>query len=60
MITIEPHELQAGDIVVDEDGAEHRVAHVDQRPGWSFSVAFDDTGWAQALGCRPILVDRAA
>jgi hypothetical protein len=31
----------------------------DQRPGWSLTGRFDDTGWATALGCRPILADPA-
>lgn len=48
-------DLGAGDTVVDGRGDVHHVTHVDQRPGWSFAVAFDDTGWAMALGCRPIL-----
>lgn len=60
MTLIHADELQAGDDVVDPSGHEHHVTHVEQRPGWAFPVAFDDTGWAMALGCRPLLVHRPA
>lgn len=60
MTSIPAHQLQPGDAVVDPDGDHHHVTHIDHRPGWSFPVAFDDRGWALALGCRPILVDREA
>ena len=40
----------------------HHLADVDpqdQRPSWSLAGPFDDTGWAMALGCRPILAHPA-
>lgn len=59
MITIHAQELRAGD-VVDYHGQRHRVTHVDRRDGWAWPVAFDDAGWAMALGDDVIVVDRAA
>jgi hypothetical protein len=55
MRTIHADELHAGD-VVEYHGTRHRVAHVDRCAGWSWSVAFDDRGWAMALGHQPVLV----
>lgn len=59
MTTIYAHDLQPGD-VVDYHGQPHRVTHVDQGSGWAWPVAFDDTGWAIALGHDLVQVDRAA
>ena len=59
MITIYADDLQAGD-VVDYLGQRHQVTHVDRRDGWAWPVAFDDTGWAMALGHEPVVVHRAA
>jgi len=49
MTTIHADELQVGD-VVEHLGARHLVRHVDRRAGWAWPVAFDDAGWAMALG----------
>jgi hypothetical protein len=59
MTTIYADDLQPGD-VVDYDGHPHHVAHVDRRDGWAWPVAFDDTGWAMALGHDLVAVHRAA
>jgi hypothetical protein len=60
MTTIHADELQTGD-VVEYLGTPHRVAHVDRRAGWAWPVAYDDRGWAMALGHDTLLtVDRAA
>jgi hypothetical protein len=57
MNSIYADELQPGD-VVEYDGHPHRVTHVDQRNGWAWPVAFDDAGWAMALGHNLIPVRR--
>jgi hypothetical protein len=60
MTTIHAGELRPGDIV-DYHGQRHRVTHIDRNGGWAFSVAFDDAGWAIALGETDLLVvDRPA
>ena len=53
-------ELRPGDVVVDDGGCPHEVAHVDQRDGWSWPIAFDDSGWAIAVGHHHVAVYRAA
>ena len=57
MTTIHADEVQVGD-VVERCGQAHRIRHVDRRSGWAWSVAFDDEGWAMALGHDLIEVDR--
>jgi hypothetical protein len=57
--TIHADELQPGDIV-DYHGEPHRVSHVDCHMGWSWPIAFDDAGWAMALGHDLVAVHRAA
>jgi hypothetical protein len=59
MITILAHDVRPGD-VVDYHGQPHRVAHVDCNTGWAWPVAFDDAGWAMALGNDLVVVHRAA
>jgi hypothetical protein len=60
MTTIHADELRPGD-VVDYHGQRHCVTHIDRHGGWAFSVAFDDAGWAIALGETDLLVvDRAS
>ncbi len=51
--------LKAGD-VVDYHGQPHRVTHVDRRNGWAWPIAFDDAGWAMALGHVLVVVHRPA
>jgi hypothetical protein len=53
--TIYADELQMGD-VVDYLGTPHRVAHVDRHAGWAWPVAYDDRGWAIALGHQPVMI----
>ena len=59
MTTIRADEIRPGDVVV-YDGRPHRIARVDRRPGWAWSIAFDETGWAIALGRHLINLERAA
>jgi len=59
MNRIHADDLQPGD-VVDYHGHPHRVTHIDRRNGWAWPVAFDDAGWAMALGHNLVTVDRAA
>lgn len=59
MTTIPAREVRSGD-VVDYRGQLHRVTHVECRRGWAWSVAFDDEGWAMALGDQLVQVDRSA
>jgi hypothetical protein len=58
-MTIHADELQPGDIV-DYHGEPHRVSHVDCHMGWSWPIAFDDAGWAMALGHDPVVVHHRA
>ena len=57
MTTIHADEVQVGD-VVEHLGTAHRVRHIDRHAGWAWPVAFDDHGWALALGHDLIVVDR--
>ena len=59
MTTSRTRDLRAGD-VVDYHGQPHRVTHVDRGAGWAWAVAFDDTGWAMALGDDVVVLGRAA
>lgn len=59
MTTIHADELQPGDVVV-YDGHDHKITLVDQRAGWAWPIAADETGWAIALGHHLIAVDRDA
>jgi len=55
---IQSLDLQTGD-VVDCGGHLHMVTHVDCRVGWMWPIAFDDAGWAMALGPDLVVVQRA-
>jgi hypothetical protein len=55
--TIPSLDVEAGD-VIDCCGRPHRVAHVDLHGGWAWPIAFDDEGWAMALGPVPVEVRR--
>ena len=57
MTTIHADEVQVGD-VVEHLGRVHRIHHVERHQGWSWPVAFDDEGWAMALGHELIEVER--
>ena len=60
MTTIHADELRPGD-VVDYHGQSHCVTDIDRHGGWSFPVAFDDAGWAIALGENDlVVVDRSS
>jgi hypothetical protein len=58
MTTIYAVDVRPGD-VVDYGGRPRRVAHVDRRRGWAWAIAYDDAGWAMALGQDLVVVDRA-
>jgi hypothetical protein len=60
MTTIYANDLRPGDVVVDHHGGQHEVTHVDRGNGWAWPVAFDDAGWAMALGDVLVTVHRAA
>jgi len=49
MTTIPADEVHAGDVVVYR-GELHHVTRVDRGGGWAWPVAYDDAGWAMALG----------
>ena len=57
MIEIHADELQAGD-VIEWAGERHRIAGVERRPGWAWSIASDDRGWAIALDHQVVAVQR--
>jgi hypothetical protein len=56
-INISANQLRAGD-VVSYGGQWHRVTDVVRRVGGAWPVAVDGTGWAIALGDRPLSVRR--
>ena len=56
-LSISANQLRAGDFV-DYGGHWHRVTGVVRRVGGSWPVAVDGTGWAIALGDRPVRVRR--
>jgi hypothetical protein len=57
MTTIFADDLQPGD-VVDYHGELHRITHIERCEGWAWPVAYDDAGWAMALGHDPVDVCR--
>jgi hypothetical protein len=57
MTTICADDLQPGD-VVDYHGELHRITHIERCEGWAWPVAYDDAGWAMALGHDPVDVCR--
>jgi hypothetical protein len=59
MTTILAHDLEPGD-VVDYHGALHRIIQVHRGSGWAWPVAYDDTGWAMALGDELVVALRTA
>ena len=59
MTTILAHDLEPGD-VVDYHGQLRQITQVHRGAGWAWPVAYDDTGWAMALGHSPVLVSRAS
>ena len=59
MTTIYADGLERGDIV-DYHGQLRLVTHVDRRNGWAWPIAFDDAGWAMALGHVLVVVHRPA
>ena len=58
MTMIYADDLQPGD-VVDYHGELHRITHIERCDGWAWPVAYDDAGWAMALGHDPVDVRRA-
>jgi len=56
-LSISANQLRAGD-VVDYGGRWHRVTDVVRLVGGSWPIAVENTGWAIALGDRPITVRR--
>ena len=59
MTTIYADTLQPGDIV-DYHGHPHEVTRIARGNGWAWPVAFDDAGWAMALGHVLVAVHRVA
>jgi hypothetical protein len=57
MFRIDASKLRAGD-VVDDHGELHRIEHIDRRAGWAWPIAFDDHGWAIAIGDDSVSVER--
>ena len=57
MTTIFADDLQPGD-VVDYHGELHRISHIECCEGWAWPVAYDDAGWAMAIGHDPVDVRR--
>jgi hypothetical protein len=56
-LTIHADELHPGD-VVDYCGIPHLLTRVDRGAGLAWPVAYDDTGWAMALGHDVIVLHR--
>jgi hypothetical protein len=56
-INISANQLRAGD-VVSYGGQWHRITDVMRRVGGAWPIAVDGTGWAIALGDRPLSVRR--
>ncbi len=56
-VNISANQLRAGD-VVDYGGGWHQITDVVRRVGGSWPIAVDGTGWAIALGDRPVTVSR--
>ena len=55
--SIHANELRPGDLL-DYDGRPHRITGILRRPGSSWPIAVDGTGWAIALGNGPFSVRR--
>ena len=56
-LSISANQLRTGD-VVDYGGRWHRITDVVRRVEGSWPIAVDGTGWAIALGDRPVTVSR--
>jgi hypothetical protein len=56
-ISVHADELRPGD-VVEYGGRSHRITDILRRAGFSWPIAVDGTGWAIALGDRPLSVWR--
>lgn len=56
-ISVHADELRPGDLL-HHGGRRHRITGVVRNPGGSWPIAVDGTGWAIALGDRPIKVWR--
>jgi hypothetical protein len=54
---IHSNELRPGDLL-DYGGRPHRITDILRRPGSSWPIAVDGTGWAIALGNGPLSVRR--
>jgi hypothetical protein len=56
-ISIHADELRPGDLL-DYAGQPRRITNVVRRSGFAWPIAVDGTGWAMALGHRPLTVRR--
>ena len=55
--SIHASELRTGDLL-DYGGRPYRITDIVRRPGSSWPIALDGTGWAIALGNGPLSVRR--
>jgi hypothetical protein len=55
--SVHGNELRPGDLL-DYEGRAHRITDVVWRPGWSWPIALDGTGWAIALSDRVVSIGR--
>lgn len=58
-LTVHADELHPGD-VIDYCGVAHLLTRVERGAGLAWPVAYDDTGWAMALGHDVIVLHRTA
>jgi hypothetical protein len=56
-VSIHADELRPGDLL-QYRGEFHRITNVVRRPGWSWPIAVDGTGWGIALGHSLLSVRR--
>ena len=54
-----PTSFNLATLLIGYHGESHRVSDVDRQMGWSWPIAFDDAGWAMALGHDPVVVPTA-
>lgn len=50
-------DVHPGD-VIEYHGQRHHIARIERSDGWAWPVAFDDAGWAIALGHSPVILHR--
>jgi hypothetical protein len=55
MTAMRGDEVHPGD-AIDYHGELHHITCVERRDGWAWPIAYDDAGWAMALGRNVVVL----